>query len=105
MRLEKNLYEKIKLEAIKNNLNIKDFVSLSCLKNIDNSDLDFYLIDENNINSLLFQIKKIGVNINQIARKINSHELIEYNFIEFKERIDSIEKEINYFKKHLRKIK
>ena len=105
MRLEKNLYEKIKIESKKNNLNIKDFVSISCLKNIDNPDLDFYLIDENNINSLLFQIRKIGVNINQIARKINSNELIEYNFIEFKERIDNIEKEINFFKQHLRKIK
>ena len=42
MRLEKNLYEKMKMESKKNNLNIKDFVSISCLKNIDNPDLDFY---------------------------------------------------------------
>ena len=34
--------KKLKWNLKKNNLNIKDFVSISCLKNIDNPDLDFY---------------------------------------------------------------
>lgn len=106
IRIEKNLHEFIKKEALNNNLTIKNLVLYSTLNKIKESRAfqNIYLIDDINIKRLIFQIKKIGININQIAKKLNSSGEIDTSFNKLVEEFKIIEKEITTFKEHTRKI-
>lgn len=107
IRMEKNIYEKIKNYSQNNDMTIKSFVICSCLEKICDYEKDskIFLLDSKNIYKLIFQINKIGVNINQIAKKINSGEIIGYNFEDFSKSFQDIRNDILNFKSTTRKVK
>ena len=104
LRIEEKIYDKIKAEANSLGISIKTYVLYSCLSNIkDNKEI--FTVDEKNLENLIFQVRKIGININQIARKINSGELKEINFDKFSEDFKNIEEQIYTFKSKIRKVR
>lgn len=107
IRIEHDLYNLIKKEAIDNDMSIKNLLLYSVLAKMKkrNTISDLYMIDQHNINALIFQVRKIGVNINQIAKKINSGEIREFNFDKVMEKFEDIEKSFEDFKNNVRKVK
>ena len=107
IRIEHDLYKLIKKEAIDNDMSIKNLLLYSVLAKMKkrNTISDLYMIDQHNINALIFQVRKIGVNINQIAKKINSGEIREFNFDKVMEKFEDIEKSFEDFKNNVRKVK
>lgn len=107
VRLEKNIYDLIKKEATNNNFTIKDFIQYSALSKVKESKniKNMYLLDEDKIKTLIFQINKIGVNINQMAKKINSNEIKSVNFGEFMQEFEIIKNIFYEFADNTRKIK
>lgn len=107
IRIEHDLYKLIKKEAIDNDMSIKNLLLYSVLAKMKkrNTISDFYMIDQHNINALIFQVRKIGVNINQIAKKINSGEIKEFNFDKVIDKFEDIEKSFEDFKNNVRKVK
>ena len=107
IRIEHDLYKLIKKEAIVNDMSIKNLLLYSVLAKMKkrNTISDLYMIDQHNINALIFQVRKIGVNINQIAKKINSGEIREFNFDKVMEKFEDIEKSFEDFKNNVRKVK
>lgn len=107
IRIEHDLYNLIKKEAIDNDMSIKNLLLYSVLAKMKkrNTISDLYMIDQHNINALIFQVRKIGVNINQIAKKINSGEVREFNFDKVMEKFEDIEKSFEDFKNNVRKVK
>lgn len=107
IRIEHDLYNLIKKEAIDNDMSIKNLLLYSVLAKMKkrNTISDLYMIDQYNINALIFQLRKIGVNINQIAKKINSGEIREFNFDKVIEKFEDIEKSFEDFKNNVRKVK
>lgn len=107
IRIEHDLYKLIKKEAIDNDMSIKNLLLYSVLAKMKkrNTISDLYMIDQHNINALIFQVRKIGVNINQIAKKINSGEIKEFNFDKVMDKFEDIEKSFEDFKNNVRKVK
>ena len=107
IRIEHDLYKLIKKEAIDNDMSIKNLLLYSVLAKMKkrNTISDLYMIDQHNINALIFQVRKIGVNINQIAKKINSGEIKEFNFDKVIDKFEDIEKSFEDFKNNVRKVK
>lgn len=107
IRIEQDLYSLIKKEAIDNDMSIKNLLIYSVLAKMKerNTISDLYIIDQHNINALIFQLRKIGVNINQIAKKINSGEIREFNFDKVIDKFEDIEKSFENFKNNVRKVK
>ena len=107
IRIEQDLYSLIKKEAIDNDMSIKNLLIYSVLAKMKESKTisDLYMIDQHNINALIFQVRKIGVNINQIAKKINSGEIKEFNFDNVMGKFEDIEKSFEDFKNNVRKVK
>ena len=107
IRIEQDLYSLIKKEAIDNDMSIKNLLIYSVLAKMKgrNTISDLYMIDQHNINALIFQVRKIGVNINQIAKKINSGEIKEFNFDNVMGKFEDIEKSFEDFKNNVRKVK
>lgn len=107
IRIEQNLYSLIKKEAIDNDMSIKNLLIYSVLAKMKerNTISDLYIIDQHNINALIYQLRKIGVNINQIAKKINSGEIREFNFDKVIDKFEDIEKSFENFKNNVRKVK
>ena len=107
IRIEHDLYNLIKKEAIDNDMSIKNLLLYSVLAKMKkrNTISDLYMIDQHNINALIFQVRKIGVNINQIAKKINSGEIKEFNFDKVIDKFEDIEKSFEDFKNNVRKVK
>ena len=107
IRIEHDLYNLIKKEAIDNDMSIKNLLLYSVLAKMKkrNTISDLYMIDQHNINALIFQLRKIGVNINQIAKKINSGEIREFNFDKVIDKFEDIEKSFEDFKNNVRKVK
>lgn len=107
IRIEHDLYKLIKKEAIDNDMSIKNLLLYSVLAKMKkrNTISDLYMIDQHNINALIFQLRKIGVNINQIAKKINSGEIREFNFDKVIDKFEDIEKSFEDFKNNVRKVK
>ena len=107
IRIEHDLYNLIKKEAIDNDMSIKNLLIYSVLAKMKerNTISDLYMIDQYNINALIFQLRKIGVNINQIAKKINSGEIREFNFDKVIDKFEDIEKSFEDFKNNVRKVK
>ena len=107
IRIEQDLYSLIKKEAIDNDMSIKNLLIYSVLAKMKerNTISDLYMIDQHNINALIFQLRKIGVNINQIAKKINSGEIREFNFDKVIDKFEDIEKSFENFKNNVRKVK
>jgi len=107
IRIEHDLYNLIKKEAIDNDMSIKNLLLYSVLAKMKekNTISDLYMIDQHNINALIFQVRKIGVNINQIAKKINSGEIREFNFDKVIDKFEDIEKSFEDFKNNVRKVK
>ena len=64
-RLDKKLKEKIKLESKKSNLTMSKYIN-NCLKNKS-------IIVIENGKEIYYELNKIGNNINQIAKKLNSN--------------------------------
>ena len=107
IRIEHDLYKLIKKEAIDNDMSIKNLLLYSVLAKMKkrNTISDLYMIDQHNINALIFQVRKIGVNINQIEKKINSGEIKEFNFDKVIDKFEDIEKSFEDFKNNVRKVK
>ena len=107
IRIEQDLYSLIKKEAIDNDMSIKNLLIYSVLAKMKerNTISDLYIIDQHNINALIYQLRKIGVNINQIAKKINSGEIREFNFDKVIDKFEDIEKSFENFKNNVRKVK
>lgn len=107
IRIEQNLYSLIKKEATDNDMSIKNLLIYSVLAKMKerNTISDLYMIDQHNINTLIYQLRKIGVNINQIAKKINSGEIREFNFDKVIDKFEDIEKSFENFKNNVRKVK
>lgn len=107
IRIEQDLYNLIKKEAIDNDMSIKNLLIYSVLAKMKerNTISDLYMIDQHNINALIYQLRKIGVNINQIAKKINSGEIREFNFDKVIDKFEDIEKSFENFKNNVRKVK
>ena len=107
IRIEQDLYSLIKKEAIDNDMSIKNLLIYSVLAKMKerNTISDLYMIDQHNINALIYQLRKIGVNINQIAKKINSGEIREFNFDKVIDKFEDIEKSFEDFKNNVRKVK
>ena len=107
IRIEQDLYSLIKKEAIDNDMSIKNLLIYSVLAKMKerNTISDLYMIDQHNINALIYQLRKIGVNINQIAKKINSGEIREFNFDKVIDKFEDIEKSFENFKNNVRKVK
>lgn len=64
-RLSKKLKEKIKLESGKSNLTMSEYIN-RCLKNKS-------IIVIENGKEIYYELNKIGNNLNQIAKKLNSN--------------------------------
>ena len=64
-RLSKKLKEKIKLESEKSNMTMSQYIS-NCLNNKS-------IIVIENGKEIYYELSKIGNNLNQIARKLNSN--------------------------------
>lgn len=107
IRIEHDLYNLIKKEAIDNDMSIKNLLIYSVLAKMKerNTISDLYMFDQHNLNALIFQLRKIGVNINQIAKKINSGEIREFNFDKVIDKFVDIEKSFEDFKNNVRKVK
>ena len=65
IRIEEKLREKIKLESKKSNLTMSKYIN-NCLKNKS-------IIVIENGKEIYYELSKIGNNINQIAKKLNSN--------------------------------
>ena len=107
VRIEKQLYDKFKNFAYSRDMTIKTLFIYSSLEKISEYNKDVYalLLNEKSVDKLIFQINKLGVNVNQIAKKINSGEVTGYNFNKFEEEINQIKLELKKFKSQIRKIK
>lgn len=64
-RIDKKLKEKIKLESKKSNMTMSEYIN-RCLKNKS-------IIVIENGKEIYYELSKIGNNLNQIARKLNSN--------------------------------
>ena len=65
IRIEEKLREKIKLESKKSNMTMSEYIN-RCLKNKS-------IIFIENGKEIYYELSKIGNNLNQIARKLNSN--------------------------------
>lgn len=65
IRIEEKLREKIKLESKKSNMTMSEYIN-RCLKNKS-------IIVIENGKEIYYELSKIGNNLNQIARKLNSN--------------------------------
>lgn len=65
IRIEEKLREKIKLESKKSNMTMSGYIN-RCLKNKS-------IIVIENGKEIYYELSKIGNNLNQIARKLNSN--------------------------------
>lgn len=63
-------YEKLQQRSSKAFLTVSEFIRKSSLEG------EIIVYDMKTINQLIFEINKIGVNINQIARKVNQFDTI-----------------------------
>ena len=101
IRIEENMYEKIKREAKIRGMNIKTYI-LYCILN--HEEYNVIHIDNNVFFELISQIKKIGVNINQMSKNINSGKIKEVNYDIFLEDFKNIENKLDEIISTLRKI-
>jgi len=108
---------KKKYKQIKINLNEEDYYKVKKLVNLENETIANYfrkLVDakydnkRNKLNKnidykkLIFNIHRIGVNINQMTKKINTTGKIENIFFN---NLETIKNDINFFKKDLEELK
>lgn len=105
MKVEELFWQRVKQEAESKEMYISSFIKYCIIKQLQESDENTFFIDQHSINELLFQIKKIGVNINQIAKKINQGEIKQQNFDEFADAFNKLENQVQDFSNGVRVIK
>lgn len=105
MKVEELFWQRVKQEAENKEMYISSFIKYCIIKELQKSDENTFFIDQHSINELLFQIKKIGVNINQIAKKINQGEIKQQNFDEFADAFNKLENQVQDFGNGVRVIK
>lgn len=105
MRAEKKFWDMVKQESVKRKMYLSTFIKYCLTKELEDSQNNVFLMDEYAINDLLYQVKKIGVNINQIAKKVNQGDLKEQNFANLAEAVNKLEKKVQDFDDGIRVLK
>lgn len=81
IRLTEDEYEKIKRKAEKINVSVSEYVRNFLSKK------EVKIVDKTSLRELIYQLQRIGVNINQMVKKVN----LNHSDIELKKEIEELE--------------